>query len=1090
MLNLIIGRAGTGKTALVQERIRNAMLAGETGLLLIVPEQYSHYAERQLCGYCGDALSLHGETLSFTRLCGRVFLELGYPSRFLDGGGQILVMHRAIESVAAKLQVFGAKGIRLELLESMLEAVKELKTYRIPASTLQQISSKVGQPLSGKLSDLALILSAYDSLLEVHGGDNTDMLEVLAEVIGESQTGETGHLFFDGFNDFTAQELHILDKLLQKDAEITVCLTYDPSDDNEVFDLPRKAAAQLRELASNHGVEVSEHVAVEARCNTEKSAQLIFNEKHLFSHEKAEYSGEPGAVSIYAAPTRYAECEVAANKVLELVRGGYRWRDVAVMARDWEQYGVICENVFEKYGIPFFSSGREDILDKPPVAHIDAALEIAALGWEYKAVFRYIKTGLAGLTADQYAELENYVLIWNIRGTMWTKEWTLPPSGYGGGDGGAKDADKEVLERLNALRRKIIQPVLKLRDGLRTGSEAASKLRALFTFMEDIELPKHLLDKAEELHRRAEPRLADEYTQLWDVIVGGMEQMHTILGTTDLTPSEFRKLFSLVMSRYDVGVIPVSLDRTAIGSMAMSRRRDIKCLIILGATDENMPMLSKGGGALSESEREELGTLGARIPAGLEARLCHEMNMLYSALTLPSEELVMIYPQSGGSRPSPLVKRLKQMFYIGELTQPEQSHLPAVLANIWEPDFEKNKQDMPAAAAIELYGTNLALSPSRVDKYYQCPYLHFLGSGLKLKPRIPAVFDASMAGTFMHYVLEGVTKELKRTVGFKDADEELCLNLSKRLIEGYIRDELFGFEGRNARFKYLFHRLEKNTLRVLSDMLGELKHSDFEPLEFELDILQLIEEARESGGSDDLTLPHINLRGIIDRIDGWKHGDRQYLRVVDYKTGKKAFNLSDVMYGRDMQMLVYLFAIGKYGAVRYGSEISPAGVLYVPARDVVLRAPRGSTDEDLIKLRSKELRRSGILLDDPAVINAMETSSSKQYIPVKSKADGTLYGDSLVTPSQVGLLSEHIARMLKKASSEILTGKIACNPFFKSESDNACTYCEYHCVCTFDPEDGGKRRYGSKIKMSEVWETLKAASDGAGAPLGGQQYEV
>lgn len=1106
MLNLVLGRAGTGKTEYALYDFCKKMEAGEKELLLIVPEQYSHDAERRLCEVCGDELSLHGEALSFTRLCNRVFLELGLQMDFLDSGGQMLVMHRAIESVASKLKVFGSKGMRVELLERMLEAVQEFKNFGISIGMLENIAGQAQDPLASKIWDLALVMSAYDSLLHIYGGDSADRMTVLADLIETSSVGDAGHIYFDGFNDFTVQELLVIEELLRKNSDITICLTCDADDDNEVFGLPRRTAAQLRRLAAEYGVEVrevsnistklandfqrdafSERISHGDSLSGSKSAELIFMEKHLFTHEAAEFDGKCECITVFTAPTHYAECEFAAKKVLELVRGGYRWREIAVMARSWEQYDSICENMFEKYGIPFFSSGRADILDKPPVAVIDAALDIATSGWEYRQVFRYIKTGLIGISADLCAELENYVLKWDIRGGDWAREWTLPPSGYGG------DVSLDLLSRLNRERLGVTKPIDRLRDGIRGAGEASGKLRALYAFLEEVELPERLAGKAEALEKRGEPRLADEYRQLWSVIVDAMEQVYAILGDTLLTAPEFRKIFALVLSCYDVGVIPVSLDRTALGSISMSRRRDLKCLILLGATDENMPMLSKSGGALSESEREEMSRLGAGMPAGLEESLSREMNMLYSAVTLPSRELVLTYPSGGNARPSFIVKRLETIFDIsaadcnvasGNMSGRPSGHLsehPSGDTDIAAPlaegsdngfrtyaEMGKFHRVLSADTAKRLFGQSPSLSPSRVDRFYSCPYQHFLLNGLKLNPRVPAKFDAPMAGTFMHHVLEGASREIKESVGFKNADEQLCLELTEKYIEEFVRDDLFGFEGKNARFIYLFRRLSEDAMRVLSDMVEELKNSDFVPRDFELDFSQLTDDGEGAN-----SYAQLRLGGIVDRVDGWERGEKLFLRIIDYKTGKKSFNLSDVMSGRDMQMLIYLFTLQRLGKARYGNEIVPAGVLYTPARDILMKMPRGASDEDISKARIKELRRGGLLLSDPAVINAMETGDEKKYLPVKISKDGTFAGDSLISQEQIESVEKHVNKMLNNALKSMLAGEIDCSPFYKNENENACVFCDYRAVCAFDEDNGDKRRFVRKMKMAEIWDRLE-----------------
>ena len=1097
MLTLVTGRARSGKTSYLFREIRRRMDAGESGMLLIVPEQYSHDAERQLCAECGDMLSLHVETLSFSRLCGRVFSETGgEPQHILDEGGQILVIHRAVETSAPDLKVFGADRMRAELPERLLSAIKEFKTMNITPEALGLMAERVAKPLADKLRDLSLIFSAYNAILSTYGADREDRLTRLADVIFDSTAGDTGHIFFDGFSDFTAQESRVVEELMRKGAQITVCLTLAPGDDGEAFAIPRRTEEQLRRLAAAYGV-VTEAIVVERPAGT-VADELAFLEENLFGYAPAVFSGKCGAITVNSARSRYEECEFAASKVWELVRAGYRWRDIGVMARDWEGYGRLCESVFENYGVPYFSGGRTDISDSPPAALIDAALDIAVSGWEYRSVFRYLKTGLAYPEADDCALLENYAIRWNIRGTMWLRDWTLPPSGSGAEDGA------EALRKLNELRGMITKPITALSDGIRRAGSVEGKIRALYDFLEETELPDRLMAKMQLLEKRGEKRLAGEYSQIWDIIVNAMEQMSGIPGDSEIGGVEFRKLFSLILSRYDVGVIPVSLDRTALGGIAMSRRRDLKCLIILGATDESMPMLAGGGGILSDSEREELLRIGAGMPGGLEERLYREMNMLYSTFTLPSRELIISYPGAGGARPSFIIKRINEMFGTAETETDRDEYMTSAESPCYElatmagekggsrkaaaareyfseggGDAAKRlaeagailnagRGNLSSAAAERLYGRKPALSASRVEKYYSCPYSYFLHNGLRLNKRRAAGFDAPEAGVFMHYVLEGVSREIMETTGFKNADKELCDELITRYSGRYVSEALHDFEGAGARYIYLFKRLAEDARFVVADMLDELKDSDFEPLDFEL----RFDDAFDKPGSN---ADAFNMSGVVDRVDGYVSDGKTYLRVIDYKTGNTKFSLADVLHGRKMQMLIYLFALQKTGEARYGGEIIPAGVLYVPARDRILRAPRNITGDKLRKKREDDLRRTGLILSDPAIIKAMESGDVKRFLPVRQAKDGSPAGDSLVSSGQLDLLSEHIGDMLARAADGVAGGEIRCSPYYKSERDNACRDCEYGTVCGFDEAVGDKRRFMRKMDVGETWELLRNA---------------
>ena len=1128
MLNIIIGRAGIGKTAHIMNDIKTKMSSGETDLLLIVPDQYSHDAEKQLCEYCGDRLSLHGEVLSFSRLCRNVLTETGRASTTtLDSGGQILVLYRAIESVAALLKVYNLRNLRTELPESLCNSIKEFKTFGIIPEMLQKIAEQSSAPLNDKLHDLSLIYNAYESILYTLApdGDTTDKMSLLAQVISDSEVGDKGHIYFDGFNDFTVQEMNIIEQLMRKKANMTVCLTFDEHDSGEMFELPRRTIEKLKSLGKSCGIDIVleklDENSCEAYDTNKKADELLFLEKHLFEHGLSQFNGDNDSILLYAAPSRYAECEYAAAKIWELVRSGYRWREIGVMARSWDKYASLCENVFEKYDIPYFTGGRTEILNKSPIALIDSALDIASFGFEYKSVFKYLKTGLADISIDECALVENYVYKWSIRGTLWYKDWVLPPGGYSDTSRSKSDVESE-LKKLNELRLKITKPLVNLRDGIKNDTPIIEKLYAVYRFIDEINLPANLVKKADEFEKRFDSRLADEYAQTWNIIKTAMEQMYFIFSESNENDAaneqdakdgtdyncnaiEFKKLFMLVLSRYDIGAIPTSLDRTTLGGIEMNRRRDLKCLILLGATDSDLPNLSVSGGILSDNERIELVKFGIDIPAGFEERLCREMNMIYSTLTLPTQKLILSRPTDDGEHPSLFIKRIKSMFGLDEITLNEEDYMTAAKVPCFElasysehtnfsiaaaaarlyyeqisdeaadkllkldSYIKSGRGNLSASGAKILYGNNPSLSASRVDKYYSCPYLYFMHSGLKLKENKIAGLDASAIGLFMHYILENVFREIKETTGIKNADKAECLNIITRYAKKYTDEILLGFAGKNERFIYLFNRMEDNAKRIVIDMLDELKVSDFEPLDFELDISSL-EKAIAKQDFNSPQLDGLSLKGIVDRVDGWINDDGSlYLRVVDYKTGKKNLKLSNILHGRDMQMFIYLLVLEKLGKMRYDKDIVPAGVMYIPARDNILSIPRNTSDMEIEDKHSKAVRRNGLMLNDLKVIEAMENSEIKKFLPISYQKTGMKLSDNFINQFQINLLSKHVDNMLKRAVKEISNGNIKCAPYFRSMNDNACEYCEYRAVCAFDTEQGDIPRYIQSIKSKDVW---------------------
>ncbi len=304
--------------------------------------------------------------------------------------------------------------------------------------------------------------------------------------------------------------------------------------------------------------------------------------------------------------------------------------------------------------------------------------------------------------------------------------------------------------------------------------------------------------------------------------------------------------------------------------------------------------------------------------------------------------------------------------------------------------------------------------------------------------------------------------------GFGILTDDKLDSLTEEAIAQYIHETLFDFAERSPRFVYLFNRLTKSVRRIVEDMADELRHSKFLPLSFELDFSELGETAAlplPGGGS-------LKVTGIADRVDGWVKDGRLYLRVVDYKTGRKSFSLSDIWHGMGLQMLLYLFTLQKNGESLYGRETAPAGVLYLPARDPILSVGSDLSDDEIADERAAGLRRSGLLLDDPDLIRAMEPENAPRRLPVRWK-DGAPSGEALASAEKLGRLSRHIDETLTVLADELFKGSIAANPYFKGSQDNACRTCDFAAACRFSEGDGGdRRRYLKKLGAEEVWNLL------------------
>ncbi len=1115
MLRLITGKAGVGKTAMINEEIRDAVLRREGGRLLIVPEQYSHEAERELCRVCGDTLSLYAEVLSFTGFARKISTELGgIAVPYLDDGGRTLCMAQAMKNVGARLSVFRNAVSRPELQNSLLSTIDRMKASCVSPQMLLSASESFDGDLKGKLTDLALICEAYDGVLGQGRADPSDRITDLAEKIPSSSIDEKTVVYVDGFTDFTNAELSVLTALLAKGVFLTVCLTMDDvSGRNEVFSLPRSSAGKLLAAAKKHGVKTEIRHVDRVKEERESDPLKLLADSSFFYTEKT-YDAE-GKIELYCADSIQKECEAAAAKALELVRStSCRWRDIAVAVRGYDDYAAALESTFEDYGVPLFTARRSAITSRPLPAYLSAVFSVLQNGWKSDDVIGCLETGLTGLSREDCDLLSGYLLLWNLREGDWKsgKPWRQHPDGY---NGDYDEKAEAALGKINALRSRFSAPLLAFEKKIREAAAAAPFTAALAEYLRAAKIPEILSERAEELRAAGRPEDAEEYRQLWDITVSAMEQMMSILGDTPMEPEEFFSLFLITLSRYDVGSIPASLDAVTAGDFDRMRRRNIRNLIVLGAYDARLPAAAAENGLFSEDEMLRLSTTEAALGESPDVEMWREYLRIYNCLTLPSEKVILIFPAAdadgGETRPSVIVRSAERLFdlQIRHLT-PEECALAAprpafrlavsgngkegTAAAAYFAGHDPDRLSEVRQAAVRmrgvlsrehvdaLYGKQIRLTASRAEKFNSCRYAYFFECGLRARTFEAAEFSAPEIGTFAHYVLQHTAQDIRGLGGFRKAADEDVLASARKHIAAYRKDVLNDLQEKNARFVYLFERTADDVLQITLDTARELRTSNFEPLAFEMEFNQAAKVPSGSGEEEGM----LSIKGAVDRVDGWEHDGKEYLRVVDYKTGAKKFSLSDVWYGMSLQMLLYLEALREMtpedrAALGIGeeTEIVPAGAVYVPARNRYVTVDASADEDKIAAERKKDRKRSGIVLDAPGLPEAWENGSEKIYSPLKYDKSGNPSGDGFLSPHQFELLRGHLKRKLEEMAEQLRAGSIEANPYEKgSAGDMPCRFCDFAGKCGFiKGENGEDTRLMPDLKPEDVWTRLEEEAE-------------
>ncbi len=1074
MLTLLLSRDWTLGREEVLRRIAEDVKKERPGRILMVPELISHDTERRLCQAAGDTASRFAQVLSFTRFARRICDIVGNVE-CLDNGGRLVAMASAARQLHSRLKAYASVETKPEFLTELIDAVDEFKRCCISSEDLKAASQRSEGSLAQKLEELSLLLESYDSLCSRGKRDPRDQMTWVLEQLEEIDFAGRHVFYVDGFPDFTRQNLAVLEHLIKNSPQVTVSLNCDkPGSHAMAFEKAGQTAKELLEIARRAGVEA------EVRYIEEPNTPLAQVRGALFQGKYEDAPSVSACLQLIQAASIHQECQVAARRILELVHGGCRYRDIALVCTDMAAYKPILHLVFGKCGIPVYLSGTEDILQSGVVSTAVSALDAALDGFEQRQVLRYCRSSLSPLDADTCDLVENYACIWRIDRKGWTQEWTGHPQGL---SGQWDEASKAALERLNEARRLAMEPLVKLAEGFRQAKNLKEQVLSCYAFWEETRFAERIGALADAMDAQGDNRSAQILNQLWEILLGAMEQLYDVLGETVWDGDTFTKLLKLLLSQYDVGTIPPVLDSVEVGPVTAMRCQMRKHLIVLGAEEGSLPGYGGAAGLLNDQERVALRNLGLPLTGGALEGLQAEFAEIYGVFCGAQESILV----TCSGQPSFVFKRLERLAGGARFadvpmaaTITDKTSAGAYLAR-WEArqtaeslgvtdsylDTLYRKTYCLGSVAPEniagLYGSKLYLSASQVDKQAVCRLAYFLQYGLRAKERREATVDPAEYGTFVHAVLEATARDVMGLGGFQAVELEQTMAIASAHAERYTQEHFAQLE--SQRLQYLFSRNVKELQMVVQELWRELHDAKYIPRAFELSFGNQGEMPPISiaGGA----MPAV-LRGFVDRVDTWQKDGSTYLRVVDYKTGKKDFDYCDVYNGVGLQMLLYLFTLEDEGAA-LGSIRVPAGVQYFPARVPYMGVDSNLSMEEVQKERTKLMKRQGLLLADEESLRAMDPSEKMDTLACTRKKDGSLSGD-LADRSQLGMLKDYLMGLLSKMVDEIASGNVMPNPYSRGTSYSACTFCPYGAVCHKDSVED--RRNYKTMTAQRFWEEI------------------
>lgn len=1095
MLQFILGRAGSGKTEYLRKKLTELSRAGVGRLMMIVPEQYSFGTERAILEMAGPKDAARIDVVSFTRLADMIFrTEGGVSGRRLSEGGRRMMMNLAVHECADQLELYAPTARDGKITDIMLTAVSEMKLCGITVEQLRATAARLPEgALRGKLRELSLIYGTYDALVRQSYLDSRDDLTRLAQKLEGSSFFQGMTVAVDSFEGFTVQEMKILSLIMAKADHLMVALCTDdvPEKGTGLFALVNRTKRTLKFHARENGVKLAPDVM---RTGTPRflSPALGEMEKGLFCSEELIPSDEREGLVLYAARDPYEEAEFVAASIRRLVmEEGCQYRDVTIICRNPERYALALDTELRKREIPCFVSMPESVDAEPVMRLVLSAFETGIRGFQTEGILEILKTGLTGFTPEEISELENYAFVWRLKAAAWRQPFRGHPEGFG------HEMDEEagaLLEKLNGLRERVTEPLMKFRNATREATGFGIS-NAVYELLCDFHIDETLPAYCEQLEAMDEPVLARKQIRVWELLISLLEQMAAILGNRPTARERYYQLLKEVVRAEDLSEIPSTADEVLFGSPEQVRQSSPKAVLLMGATQGEFPPAPRSSGVFSDAERKRL--IEMELPFGdpLEQKTIEERYLAYSAACLPRQRLFVSWPRTldgDTAEPSEIVNGIRGIF--PEL--PVWTNLPAeYFANSREAAFSKMaalyRENTPESAALaalftgeeayqgrlealkraaegqrerldavnaaDLFGAKPYLSATQIERFYSCHFRYFCQYGLRARERRAAAVDAMQYGTIMHFLLEKFFRkneegELEPVVMEEGKLEELI----ETYIREYVDQNMGGYDSMPPRDRYRFGRMRQSAAILIRHIYEELEQSEFRPVYFEMqlgpkgDLPPLAVDSPEGNTA--------YVVGAVDRVDAYDGENGQYVRVIDYKTGKKDFRLQDVLYGLNMQMLVYLAALEKNG------HTLPAGVLYTPLASPSVSADRDMDREEIKGKAEKQLRMNGVVLNSTAVIRAMESAGEGRYIPAALKKDGSVKaGNSVMSEGELEAVLGYSKRLIGAMTDELLQGEIEAKPNMKNT--NSCAYCPFGAVCG--------REYGD----SDVEEELISKQD-------------
>ena len=907
-LRIIYGKPGSGKSEYCFREIAN-QLEKKDKIYMITPEQFSFTAETKLMETVASHAVINAEVVTLSRMAYRVLSEVGGSSKtHLSKQGKAMLIYAILNQHKKELKFLGKSDENIEL---SMTAITEFKKHGIMVQDLQQEAEKIEDSyLRAKLQDMALIYQKFQEQIEEKYIEETDLLTILAEKIEETNLIQNSIIYLDEFAGFTKQEYEVIRKFvkLAKQVNITICtddLNINTNPDQDIFYSNKTTLVKIWNMVNeNHfTLEKPVHLQNQYRFQTQ---ELHYLSENMHNHKSTKYQKNVENIELFLAQNPYSEIENIAKQITKLIKNkNMRYKDIAVITKNIENYASLVRAIFPKYNIPVFIDEKRDVSQNIVVQYVLSILEVMHKNFSSEAVFNYLKLGFSEIEKDEIFELENYCNKWGIKQNKWKKDFIYEAE---------KEEKKQKVERYNELRKQIIEPLLTLKERMNQNKTVENITKCLYCFLQEQKIEEKIADKVHKLEGKLLLELAKEYVMSYKIILDLLDEMILVFGEDPSTIDRYSKILKIGLKNSELGKIPGTQDQVTFGDIDRSRSHKVKTVFIIGLNDGSFPSVNKGEGFFDDADREKLRQDGIELAKGTLDQLYEDNFNIYKAFTTAENKIYLSYTssdQEGKSlRPSVLIKKKKNLYpniqeksdmvhkeyeMVNEQVTYEQllENIAKLrdredISNIWysiyqyykqKADWQTRLQDdlqgltytnLPQAIKKEnidkLYGNTLNTSVSRLEKYRSCAFSYYLQYGLKLKEKENLKIHTFETGSFMHETIDEFFEQVReKGLGLAEIEEEQINQMVSDIIDQNLQlSKNFIFTS-TAKYKVLVKRLKRIVSKALKYIIQTLIYSDFsiEGTEVEFGTkgtYQPIVLTLEDG-------KRVEITGKIDRID-------------------------------------------------------------------------------------------------------------------------------------------------------------------------------------------------------------------------------